>query len=148
MKFVTVILLLVSIYAKAQINWISFDELPELMRKEPKKVFVFLETDWCKFCKMMKLTTFEDTAVINHLNNNYYCLRFNAESKKEVTFLGKKYAYKTSGEYAGKHQLAVFLGKTNNQLQFPTSVFLDAQFQLYSRTSTYLSAKYFLEIAK
>ena len=148
MRFVTVILLLVSVYAKAQINWISFEELPEKMREQPKKVFIFLETDWCKFCKMMKLTTFEDTAVINKLNKDYYCLRFNAESKKEVSFLGKKYAYNTSGEFVGKHQLAVFLGKNNNQLQFPTSVFLDEQFQFYSRTSTYLSAKEFMEVAK
>jgi len=146
MKFITVILLLVSVYAKAQINWISFEELPQLMRNEPKKVFIFLETDWCKYCKMMKLTTFEDTAVINQLNKDYYCLRFNAESKKEVTFLGKIYAYNTSGEYAGKHQLAVFLGKANNQLQFPTSVFLDTQFQLHLRLSIYLSPKDFLEI--
>lgn len=148
MKFISIIALLFSLQAKAQINWVSFDELPELMREQPKKVFIFLETDWCKFCKMMKLTTFEDTTVINQLNKDYYCLRLNAEYKKEVTFLGKKYAYNTSGEFAGKHQLAVFLGETNNQLQFPTSVFLDSQFQLHLRFSTYLSPKEFIEAAQ
>ncbi len=146
MRFITAILLIVSVYAKAQINWINFEDLPEKMREQPKKVFIFLETDWCKFCKMMKLTTFEDTAVINKLNKDFYCLRFNAESKKEVTFLGKKYVYNTSGKYAGKHQLAVFLGKANNQLQFPTSVLLDTQFQFHLRLSIYLSPKDFLEI--
>ena len=55
-------------------------------------------TDWCGWCKRMDATTFENPAIAKYMSENFYCVKFNAESQKEVTFKGQKYG--TEGRYS------------------------------------------------
>ena len=45
---------------KAEVNWLSFDELQENYRSNPKPMLLFLYTDWCKYCKIQQNTTFKN----------------------------------------------------------------------------------------
>jgi len=67
-----------SIAQNAKIQWVAMDTLQSLMTKSPKKVFVFVYTDWCSWCHKMDSTTLIDKQVIDFLNQNFYCVKFNA----------------------------------------------------------------------
>ena len=115
--------------AQNQINWTSFDDINDSLRKEAKPVLIFIHTDWCKYCKMQENTTFKDVEVIQELNDTYYCIQLNAEVSDSIFFLGRTY-YKSPNSY---HELAIFLGKDEGKLSFPTTVILDASLQLMNR---------------
>jgi hypothetical protein len=48
-------------------------------------------TQWCGPCKMMANQTFTHPDVVRYMNENYHCVKFDAESGDPVTFKGKEY---------------------------------------------------------
>ena len=72
------------------IQWLSFEQLNDSLWVKPKKVFVNFYADWCLYCKEMDRTTFQDSAVIKSLKENYYAVKMNVESK-ETIFFGKDF---------------------------------------------------------
>ena len=75
-----------------KINWLTLEEAQEQNKKNPKKILVDMYTHWCGPCKMMDRSTFVDAQVIEHINKNYYAVKFNAESSDPVKFNGKDFA--------------------------------------------------------
>lgn len=128
--YVIVVLFLFSspFAAKSQkINWMTWEEAEEASLKEKKKFLVDIYTDWCKVCKTMEKTTLSDPEVVEYINTHFYPIKFNAEKKKYITYLGKEYSYGDRG-FRGYHQLAVIL--TQGNLRFPSIVFLDDDFSV------------------
>ena len=136
MKKLAILLLFgISLNNSAQdINWVTFDRLPGLIQSEPKPVMIFIHTDWCKYCLMQEKITFKDSSVVNELNQNYYCIKLNAESNQQIYFLNRIYTKK-----GNNHSLSWVLGAQNNELTFPTTVLLSPQFQITNRWVGYLS---------
>jgi len=79
----------------AKINWLTLEEAQALNKTNPKKIMVDLYTEWCGPCKMMMKQTFTDPALISYINENFYAVKFNAESQAPVTFKGKLYSNPT-----------------------------------------------------
>jgi thioredoxin-related protein len=78
--------------AQAQeIKWMSMDEALAAQKKKPKPIFMDVYTDWCGPCKQLDKVTFHDPAVVKHISENYYAVKFNAESNTEINYKGKKY---------------------------------------------------------
>ncbi|MEL6926584.1 MAG: thioredoxin family protein, partial [Bacteroidota bacterium] len=123
-----------------QIDWISFEELPARMRDEARPVLIFLKTDWCKFCALQKENTFSDSTVVAQINEHYYALQLNGESQATIRFLNRDYHYEATGTQTGQHQLAAFLGTSNGQLSYPTTVLLSDRMQLLHRVPGFISA--------
>ena len=89
--FLTIALL--SFTAQAQeIKWMSFDQAIAAQKKKAKPIFVDVYTDWCGPCKMLDRNTFSDAKVIEHINKNYYAVKFNAEGNEKVTYEGKTFS--------------------------------------------------------
>jgi thioredoxin-related protein len=106
----------------AKINWLSWEEAMTAMDKAPKKMFIDVYTDWCGWCKRMDASTFTDPAVIKHMNENYYAVKFNAEGQADQQYKGRTLSYQSGGN-RGVHQLAVVL--LNGRLGYPSFVYLD-----------------------
>jgi len=106
---------------KEKINWLSVAEFNEVYRKSPKPILVDVYTDWCGWCKVMDRETYEKEAVVKYINEHYYAVKLNAESKDSLEWAGKKYGY--NKEYKS-NELAVYL--LYGQMSFPTTVFLPA----------------------
>lgn len=106
----------------AQVEWMTLDEALERQADEPRKIMIDLYTDWCGWCKTMDRTTFSDPTLGAYINENYYPVKFNAESTEPVTFRGKEYKFRKQGK-RGYHELAVYLTRSN--LSYPTTVFLN-----------------------
>ncbi len=121
---------------KPEVKWHTIQEAEQLMKKNPRKVFIDMYTDWCKWCKVMEENTFSDDKIIKLLNTEYYAVRFDAESKEPVDFRGKTYKFVPRGRN-GYNELAAVLMR--GKLSYPTSVFLDENLDLITTLPGYVT---------
>ncbi|GAA4837892.1 thioredoxin family protein [Algivirga pacifica] len=134
MKKIALLILLIwglgpILYAQnsANIQWLDITQLEEAMAKEPRKVIIDVYTDWCGWCKKMDKVTFQDPEVTNYINDHYYAVKFNAEDKRDLDFMGYVFKFVPSGR-RGYNELAASL--LNNKLSYPTVVFLNEKLEL------------------
>jgi thioredoxin-related protein len=106
------------------IKWMTWDQAQVQMKKQPKKVWVDVYTDWCGWCKVMDKKTFSDPQVIKFMNDNFYAIKFNSEKDDSIKLLDKLYVIKPENRV---NDLAVEL--LRGQLSYPTNVFLEENFQ-------------------
>lgn len=104
-----------------KINWISFEELEIAYATNPKPILIDVYTDWCGWCKKMDKDTYQNTKLVNYVNEKYYAVKFNAESKDSVRFNKQTYFYNKQNKI---NELAIYL--TFGRLEFPHTVFLSA----------------------
>ncbi len=115
------ILLTTSISAQ-NVKWYSFEEAIELNSKAPRNIMIDVYTDWCGWCKVMDKQTFSIPEISKILNEQYYAVKFDAETKDTIKF--KEQIFVNTGQ--GKrppHQLAIAL--LNSKLSYPNIVFLN-----------------------
>ena len=106
---------------KKKVQWLTVAELQEAYAKNPKPVLVDVYTSWCGWCKVMDRETYAKDDVAAYINEKYYAVKLDAESKESFEWNGKKYEYKP--EYKS-NELALYL--LYGQMSFPTTVFLSA----------------------
>lgn len=102
-----------------KVNWISFQEAEKRMNEKELPVIVDVYTDWCGWCKVMDNKTYSKSNVANYLNNKFYAIKFNAESKQDITWRGKVYRY---DHEKGIHSLALAL--ITGEKGYPNTVFI------------------------
>ncbi|QRR02562.1 thioredoxin family protein [Dyadobacter sandarakinus] len=128
---------------KEGIQWLTIEEAYAKVQQQPKKVMIDLYTDWCGWCKVMDRETFKNKAVIDYVNKNYYAVKLDAEQKEKITLGKQQFEYLSEGG-RGINQIALAL--TNNQPSFPTTIFLDDQFQMIQPLAGYLKPKEFHQV--
>ena len=104
------------------VKWMSLEEAMEKMETQPRPMLIDFYTDWCGWCKKMMKTTYGNIDLANYINNYFYPVKFDAEGKDTVEYLGVKYV-PTSKEPRTTHPLAARL--LNNKLMYPTTLFLN-----------------------
>ncbi|CAG5080068.1 thioredoxin family protein [Parvicella tangerina] len=131
-------LLICSFYSFAQeaegINWMTWDEMIAQREKDEvkKKVFIDFTTGWCGWCKKMDATTFKDPNIINYMNQKYYPVKFDAETRDTIEFNGHTFTnsdpsfVKSSPNARGKtHWFAYSI--LDGATSYPSYVILDEQ---------------------
>ncbi len=125
------------------VNWMTFEEAVEAQKTEPRLVFIDVYTDWCGWCKKMDANTFNQEHVAKLLNEKFYAVKFNAEQKEDIKFKDYTFKFVPQGR-RGYHQLAASL--LNNQLSYPTTVFLDEEMNMIQPLKGYWAANDFYPI--
>lgn len=119
-----------------KIKWHTFQEVLELNKKEKKKIFIDVYTDWCGWCKVMDKNTFTNPVIIKYMNEKYYAVKLNAEMKDTILFNNTTFVNPNPSGARSTHQLASSL--LNNKLSYPSTVYLDENFNMLTQVAGYL----------
>ncbi len=131
-----------TVEAPSPIKWYTIEEAEALAKKQPRPLFIDVYTDWCGWCKHMMKTTFSNKDIANYIQNNFYPVRYDAETKDTIVYKGKKYvnsdflkteqariAAKKAGKkfQAGRSKFTHDLAKEilQGRLSYPTIVYTD-----------------------
>lgn len=107
-----------------EIKWISFSEAEKMMKVKPKKVIIDLYTSWCGWCKVMDKKTYSNPELIKYVNDNYYAIKFDAESRDSISFLGQRWGYEP--QYKASRLAVELMG---GKMSYPTTVIMGENFQ-------------------
>lgn len=130
-----------------KINWISFTQLNDSLQVKPKKVFINFYADWCTYCKEMDRTTFTDIKVINLLNNEYYAVKMNIESKDSIVFGGQTFVNKRRKKLNPIHEIALLMaGRKDKAFSLPAFVLLNEHFSATARYFQFLDTASMVDI--
>lgn len=114
--------------AEMKVNWMSYEDAVKKAQTKPKKIFIDVYTDWCGWCKKMDKSTFSNEKIVKILNNDYYAVKLNAESKKAIEVKGESTTpRKVAREY--------------NVSAYPTTVYLDENQKLIQAVPGYQNAE-------
>ena len=108
-----------------KVKWMSWEEAVQANKKNPKKIFIDVYTDWCGWCKKMDKTTLSNPKIVKELNANFYSVKFDAEQKESINFDGNEFKFVNQGR-KGVHELAYSL--LDGRMGYPAFVFLDETF--------------------
>jgi thioredoxin-related protein len=120
----------------APLKQYSINEIRQLSAQKPKKLVIDVYTDWCSWCKKMDKNTYLNQAIIKQLNEDFYFVKLNAETRDSILFDNKTFTYKN--QYKA-NELALAL--LNGQMSYPSTVFLDEKFALLTVVPGYLTPK-------
>lgn len=104
------------------VNWMTIEEAMTKYQTQPRPIIMDFYTDWCGWCKRMMATTYSDPGLSSYINAYFYPVKFDAEGKDTVEYLGQKYM-PTSMQPRTTHPLAAKL--LQNKLMYPTTLFLN-----------------------
>lgn len=127
----------------APIHWMGFESAVAKGNAAPKKMFIDAYTHWCGWCKRMDATTFRDPAVVKYMNDKFYAVKLDAETKDTINFQGKRFVYMPENK---ANELAVSL--MNGQMSYPTFIFLDEKFGMLSPLPGYQTPEQLLTVLK
>jgi thioredoxin-related protein len=147
MKKVLLIIIIITfgLITKAQdneINWMTFSEALTAQKENPKKIMMDVYANWCGPCKLLDKNTFHNLNLVKYVNENFYAVKFNGESKESITYQGQEYGnphYDKTKEFThnSSHQLADFL----QVRAYPSILFFENDGSLLAPLPGYRTAK-------
>lgn len=104
--------------ATESIKWYNIEEAQKLSDSVPRRIFIDFSTSWCGWCKKMDAETFANPVIAKYMNANYYCVKFDAESRDTITFNGQKFFNRGAVNTRSAHDFAVTV--LHGQLSYPS----------------------------
>lgn len=116
------------------ITWMSWQEGVALHKKSPKKLMIYIYTDWSAWNKRMEDSTMVNGAVIKNLTQNFHCIKLNAETRDDIEYNGHTFKFFQPTDAAGKpngrgwHELADAL--LDGGKEYPSMVYFDEEMNM------------------
>jgi thioredoxin-related protein len=129
------------------VHWYTFSQAVELQKKKPKPIMVDIYTSWCGPCKMMSANTFGNPIIAKYLNDNFYPVKFNAETRDTVKFNNAVFANRNpAGTQRPVHDFAASI--LDGKLSYPSIVFLNEEIKKIQTVVGYYQPNQFEPIMK
>ena len=103
------------------IKWYDFESAMDANEEDRKPIFIDIYTSWCGWCVKMDNSTFKDHSVVSYMNEHFYAVKMDAESKEAIVFKEKLYEAKTYGNKTYNELAYNLLG---GKMSFPTFIVL------------------------
>lgn len=120
---------------KNELSWHNIEEAQELVKTNPKMVFIDFTAKWCSWCKVMDKKTFTDPEVAEYLNEFFYSVKMDFDSPKKFNYLGTEYTAKE-------------LAKKNGVTGLPTMLVASSDFKDVYKIVGYQKPKQFINQLK
>ncbi|HMS70311.1 MAG TPA: DUF255 domain-containing protein [Saprospiraceae bacterium] len=120
--------------AQNKVRWMSFEDALKKSESKPKKIFVDVYTEWCKWCKHLENTTLSEDKIAKYINENYYPVKFDAQYKNPIEYNNVEYSY-VKAYPQGYHELAAEL--LSGKLSFPSIVIIDENLKVIQALDGY-----------
>lgn len=102
-----------------KLKWMTLQQAEDSLQKQQRPILIDLYTDWCGWCKQMDKKTYSNKNVSAYVQEKFYAVKVDAESRSDIKWKGK--SYKFNRDYK-TNDFAIFL--TNGELSYPTTVFI------------------------
>lgn len=109
--------------APGGIHWYNIEEAQKLSDSIPRRIFVDFSTSWCGWCKRMDAETFSNPVIAKYMNENYYCVKFDAETHDTITFNGQQFFNRGAVNTRSAHDFAITV--LHGQLSYPSYAIFD-----------------------
>lgn len=109
------------------INWLNIDAANMLIKEKPKKMLVFINSEYNNGSKIMLASSFRHPVISNYINENFYPVKFNYDTKDSVSFLGNIFINEQKAP-GYPNQLAIALLQPD--IRLPSIVFFDEKLGL------------------
>lgn len=123
------------------LKWYTIEEAQKLSDSIPRRIFIDFSTSWCGWCKKMDAETFANPVIAKYMNENYYCVKFDAESRDTITFNGQKYANRGGANQRSAHDFAITV--LRGQLSYPSYAIFDKTRTKITIMQGYMTAENF-----
>lgn len=134
-------LLLFSSVSRAQPRAHSFEQVGLLQKNAKRNTVVFIYTDWCRYCQVMKASVLSKEPIVGILNDRFYFVSLNAEEKKDIRFNNRLFKYRPNGTNTGTHDLAQALASIGGKVSYPVLVILNSEYEIIFQYSGFLNTK-------
>ncbi len=129
------------------IHWLTFEQLDDSLRVNPKPVFIDFYASWCTACHQMQKGTFRDSTVAARLNRDYYTVRMNVETKDTIFFGNQKFVNERQKKLNPVHQIPLMMASRKGKpFSLPAMILLDENFAATARYFQYLDAGQLVQI--
>ncbi len=112
-----------------EIKWMSFEEAVAAAQKSPKKIFIDVYTNWCGWCKRMDQTTFKNPVIAKYMNDNFYSVKLDAETRDTINFKGQQFTYMSAPNGRGGINMFAY-ALLNGKTSYPSYVIMNEQQRL------------------
>ncbi len=122
-----------ALQAESKIAWKDVETAANTALSDNKKLFVYVHTDWCSWCRKMEQETFSSDNVSEYLNDKFVPVHLDAESQNQVVF---------NGQRMSEQDLAATLGAQG----YPSNIFLTSNGETITIAPGYLPPDRFLKV--
>lgn len=85
------------------LQWIDLEQAQKKASVDGKTIMVFIEAEWCGFCKQMKREVFPKEVIHRLVRKYYHAVAIDLESRQNILFNGKQM---TEREFARMMQVS------------------------------------------
>ena len=115
---------------KTAINWIKMEEAVNLSTTAPRKLFIYIYSDNCGWCKRMNDVSFSESVIIDYINENFYPVKLNSSLKEDVILGSRTFKHvlaDPSKNIPAHHELVATL--LNGRMTFPAISFINEKME-------------------
>jgi thioredoxin-related protein len=124
--------------AQGPVEWLSLNQALEKNKKDPRKIYIQVVTNFCNSCKVMVLATFSDTAVAAYLNKHYHAVLLYADGNDTIYYQGQAFINDPTDNNPF-HPFA--LAAMNNRLILPAALIMDEKSQIINMAPYFMSPR-------
>jgi len=112
------------------INWMKMEDAVNTSTSQPRKLFIYIYSDNCGWCKRMNDVSFSDSVIANYINDHFYPVKINSSFKEDITLGSRTYKYipaDPSKNIPSHHELVATL--LNGRMAYPAISFINEKME-------------------